>query len=193
MRAALFSIFFFVTLILSAQDLATFNRERLELTRNGLIILGSWATANIALSPVLASPSSGHRKYFHQMNGYWNVVNLAIAGFGIYGAISADPTTFDLTQSIKEQQTLERLLLFNAGLDLAYMAGGLYLIEKSRNVETNTARLKGFGQSIILQGAFLFTFDVIFFMIQKSHGEKLIDSLSSVSLSFQHVGLVLKF
>ena len=151
------------------------------MNKKGMLVLGSWATANIAMSPILASRNTGSAKYFHQMNGYWNSVNLVIAGIGYYAASKTDPSGFTLAETIKEQYKLEKILLFNAGLDLAYIAGGFYLKERAKTTTGNADRLKGFGQSLILQGGFLFAFDVAFYLIQSKHGEflsKYVDQLA---------------
>ena len=54
--------------------------------------------------------------------------------------------------------------LFNAGLDVGYMATGAYLWE--RGIRKDSRGLKGYGQSLILQGGFLFTFDLIMYPCQ---------------------------
>lgn len=177
---ALFALF--TSSIGYTQDLNTLNTERLALTKKGMIVLGSWAIGNIALSPVLVNNSSGSEKYFHQMNGYWNVVNLLIAGLGYYSAARADSYGLTLSESLKEQQRLEKTLLFNAGLDIAYMVGGLYLRERSENTSDNPQRLEGFGQSLILQGGFLFVFDIVFYLTQHRHGLKLLGLVDNLAL-----------
>lgn len=166
----------------SAQNLDVFNDERLQLTKKGLFVLGSWATANIAISPILANSTSGSEKYFHQMNGYWNGVNLVIAGLGYCSANKTDPNGLTLSQSLKEQQKLEKTLVFNAGLDLAYMAGGFYLQERAKNSKGNVDRLQGFGQSLVLQGGFLFAFDVVFYLVQKNHGAKIYNLVDNLAI-----------
>ena len=165
------------------QDLDAFNTERLDLTKKGMVVLGSWAVANIALSPVFVNNSSGSEKYFHQMNGYWNVVNLLVAGLGYYSATKTNPDGLTAGESLKEQQKLEKTLLFNAGLDIAYVVGGLYLRERSENTNDNPDRLEGFGQSLILQGAFLFVFDIVFYLAQRCHGLKLFGLVDNLALS----------
>ena len=168
-------------LVCWSQTIGDFNEERLKMNKKGMLVLGSWAIANIAMSPVLASRSTGSTKYFHQMNGYWNSVNLVIGGIGYYTALKTDPAAFTLSETIKEQHKLEKILLFNAGLDLAYIAGGFYLKERAKSTSGNTERLKGFGQSLILQGGFLFAFDLAFYLIQNKHGSiltKYVDQLA---------------
>lgn len=166
----------------SAQNVDGFNDERLNLNKKGMLVLGSWAVANIALSPILANSASGSEKYFHQMNGYWNGVNLVIAGLGYYTAIKTDPNGLSMSQTLKEQQKLEKTLLFNAGLDLAYIAGGFYLQERAKNTTANADRLQGFGQSLVLQGGFLFAFDVAFYLVQKNHGAKLFPLVDNLAI-----------
>lgn len=157
-----------------AQPLEDFNIKRLELNQSGMIVLGSWALVNLVSSPVLASRSEGSRKYFHQMNGLWNTVNLTLAGIGYLSAARTDPAVLTLSESIKAQHTMEKILLFNTGLDLAYIVGGLYLQQRSKRGGGNSDRLKGFGQSIVWQGAFLFLFDMGFYWVQSSHGRELL-------------------
>ena len=99
------------------------------------------------------------------MNLAWNSVNLVIAGFGYYNALNAG-SDLTLLETFAEQKGIENILLLNAGLDVGYMLGGLYLLERSKNVGKRQDILKGFGQSIILQGGFLFAFDVI----MRAHG-----------------------
>jgi hypothetical protein len=62
-------------------------------------------------------------------------------------------------------QNLERTLIFNSGLDIAYIATGLYLRERGKN-ELNLTRseqFQGFGKSLMLQGGFLLVFDALFY------------------------------
>lgn len=162
-------IFFLLLLsspLLAQSDfLRDFNEQRLQKQKTGMLVLGSWAVVNIAGGLVLANNTDGVTKNFHLMNAGWNVINLGIAGLGYYGAMQTDPASFDLYASIQEQHKFQKILLFNAGLDLGYMAGGAYLIERSKNASKNADRLKGFGQAIVLQGAFLFVFDVVNYAI----------------------------
>jgi hypothetical protein len=174
-----------------AQDLDAFNAKRLDLNKKGMAVLGSWAIANIAMSPILATSASGSEKYFHQMNGYWNGVNLIIAGLGYYGAVKSNPNDLSMSQTLKEQQKIEKSLLFNTGLDLAYIAGGFYLKERAKNSTENTDRLKGFGQSLMLQGGFLFAFDIVFYLVQKNHGSKLFSMIDN--LAIQPTGFKIKW
>ena len=177
------AVFFITQSSVNGQNLDDFNQDRLKMTKQGMLVLGSWATANIIASPFLAADASGSDKYFQQMNGYWNGINLLIAGFGYFSARKMANQRFSLSESLREQQKLEKTLLFNAGLDIGYMLGGLYMIERSKNDQANANRFRGFGESLLLQGGFLFAFDVIFYLVQKKHGAKLFSIVDNLALS----------
>lgn len=175
----------------SSSELLTFNQQRLQTNKIGMLTLGSWALANIGTGAIAARQGSGSNKYFHQMNAYWNVVNLALAGFGYYGSATADPASFNLFSSMKEHYNMEKILLLNAGLDAAYIATGLYLTELAKNSTSQADRLKGFGQSIMLQGGFLLAFDTVLFFIHNSHVKQLKTILDNISFTGNSVGVIL--
>ncbi|MEN0004535.1 MAG: hypothetical protein AAF798_10335 [Bacteroidota bacterium] len=174
-------------------DLPTFNENRLERQRTSMLILGSWAIGNIAVGATLAGQRQGVEREFHIMNAGWNAVNLVLAGVGYYTAVKTDPSSFDLYQSIQEQQSIEKVLLFNAGLDVGYMLGGLYLMERGKSATKNADRLEGFGKSILLQGAFLFVFDLGAYFYIHSNAKDLEPLLSSLTISGNEIGVVWHF
>lgn len=154
-------------------DLATINADRLRLNQKGMIVLGSWAAGNMAFSGIQMGRTQGSARSFHQMNVWWNAVNLGIAGLGYWGSHREKGKTYDLQGSMIEQKKIEQTLLFNAGLDIGYMAAGLYLQERSRN-ETGDRQdqFKGWGQSLILQGGFLFVYDLTMNALHQRHGKR---------------------
>jgi hypothetical protein len=194
-RFVLSIIFYFfilsATLAQSSTGLLTFNQKRLQTNRIGMLTLGSWALINIGTGGIAARHATGSNKYFHQMNAYWNVANLALAGFGYYGSATADPASFNLFTSVKEHYSMEKILLLNAGLDVAYLATGLYLTERAKNSVSQAERLKGFGQSIMLQGGFLLVFDTAMYFIHNSHIPLLKNIISNVSFTGNSVGVML--
>jgi len=188
------SVMFLLSFSLFAQsELKDFNENRLRITKTGMYTLGAWAVGNMAVSGMALSNSGGSQKHFHQMNIYWNIVNLGLAGSGLYSAITADPASFDLAASISEQAKMEKLLLFNAGLDIGYMAAGLWMMERSKNISKNPELWEGFGKSVILQGAFLFVFDLALFAILNTNSStELIHNLQ-VGMASNGVGISYKF
>lgn len=194
-RSILIGNFLFFSLFCTAQSvsLVDFNQQRLQKQKTGMLVLGGWALANIAGGIALSSSTNGRSKYFHQMNAGWNTVNLAIAGFGYYATIKTDPASFDFYQSMHEQHKFQKILLFNAGLDVGYMLGGLYLMERSKNTANKPERLEGFGRSIILQGAFLFVFDLVNYAIHAKQNSVIQDLLGSLQFTGDQIGLVYIF
>jgi hypothetical protein len=51
-------------------------RSRNRISKNAMIVLGSWAVANICSGLIIAGNTSGETKYGWQMDGYWNGFNL---------------------------------------------------------------------------------------------------------------------
>jgi hypothetical protein len=190
------ALFFGSITFLFSQDnnLLELNEIRLNKQRIGMLVLGSWAVGNIAAGAILAGQRQGEDKYFHLMNIGWNAVNLGLATVGYLNAIHADPAVYDMAATIKEQYNIEKILLLNTGLDVGYMLGGLYLMERSKNTDKNPERLKGFGKSILLQGGFLFTFDLIFYFTHaQSRSAAWQQLLSSVYFNGSQIGLTLQF
>ncbi|PWN05422.1 DUF6992 family protein [Rhodohalobacter mucosus] len=164
----------------SAPDLVEINRERVGLNTGGMAVLGGWAVSNLLIGTVGMTRTGGSVRYFHQMNAAWNTVNLAIAGFGYYG-LKNQSLDLTLAETISEYHTFEKILLFNAGLDVGYMALGAFLWE--RGLRKESERLTGYGQSLILQGGFLFSFDVVLYLLNRTQSEKLIGILDNIHFS----------
>jgi hypothetical protein len=155
-------------------DLQAFNTKRFKDSKTDMLILGSWALGNMAVSGILlANTEGGVTKGYHQMNIGWNAVNLTIAGFGYLAAMKSNPASFDLFSSIDEHYKLQKIFIFNAGLDIGYMAAGAYLMERSKSTLKDPEQIKGFGQAIIVNGAFLFVFDLVNYFIQSGQNEKI--------------------
>lgn len=174
-------------------DWATFNERRLEINRRGMVVLGSWAAGNIVTGLALAGNSDREMRAFHRMNAGWNGVNLAIAAFGYRQARREDPSQGPY-ETVRAQSGIENLLLLNAGLDLAWMAGGAWMIERGiRDGGDDGARLRGFGRSIVLQGAFLFVFDAALFAIHRRHGTRLEGLLPALDPIGGRIGLTLRW
>lgn len=140
-------------------SLRGWNRERIGIQKNGMYVLGSWALTNFAVSGYYMTKTSGRAFYFHQMNVFWNVVNLGIATFGYFGA-AASPLDLSLEQTVEEYRSFGRILGINAALDVGYVMAGFFLKSRGKKSANYSERLIGYGNSLILQGSFLFVFDV---------------------------------
>lgn len=172
--------------------LPNFNQERNDLNRKGMVVLGSWAGANLIINGILLSNSSGSDKYFYQMNVYWSVVNGALAGLGVLGA-KKKQGNLSAFRTLEEQSSTEKTFLINTGLDAAYVMTGVYLLEKSKNSVDNQDMLKGYGQSVILQGGFLLLFDGIMYGVHRSHLKKGKAIFENLTFTGNQVGFVWRF
>jgi len=193
-------IFLFLPLLLSFSTtifsqnlmLSHFNQERLDLNRKGLTVLGSWAGANLITNGILLTNASGSDKYFYQMNVYWNIVNGALAGLGVLQAKKMQ-NGLSPFQTLEEQSNTEKTFLVNTGLDVAYVMTGVYLLEKSTNAIDSQDRLKGYGQSVILQGGFLLLFDGIMYGVHRSHLKKGKAIFENLTFTGNQLGFVWRF
>jgi hypothetical protein len=172
------------------QDLIRINQDRIELNSGGMLVLGGWAVSNILIGGIGMTKTGGSVRYFHQMNTAWNTVNLAIAGYGYYG-LRNQSVNLSLAETISEFHSFEKILLFNAGLDVGYMALGAFLWE--RGLRKESSRLKGYGQSLILQGGFLFSFDIILYLLNRSQSGNLNEILNNVQFTGTALSLQIPF
>jgi hypothetical protein len=165
-------------------------RQRLQLERQSSAVLGGWGIANILTGAIGTAQATGSTKYFHQMNLGWGIVNTGLAVLIRSGAkrkmnLQPSPGTI-----LKEQQRLEKILMLNTGLDVAYMAIGWGLKEKSyNNTSGRPEQLKGFGNSLILQGGFLFAFDIVQYLLHRRQGKAIETWLGSVTIQSNSNGL----
>jgi hypothetical protein len=172
-------------------DLKTNYQHLQQRERSAMLSLGTWAVGNIAIGSVLAAKSNNaENKAFFQMNAGWNVVNLAIAGVGLYSAQKGMPEALTHWDMVEKHYSLQKTFLFNAGLDVGYMAGGAWLMERSKTNLKKPAQMRGFGKAIVLQGSFLFVFDLAQFFIIKSDNPAVKKMFSELSLSGNGVTLL---
>ena len=118
--------------------------------------LAQWAAVSFALGAAMAPGRAFWRAVGGQFMG-WAVVNLAIAFFGSRaadGRYRTLPAPEAPAVQAEEARKLSRLLWINAGLDIAYMTAGRWLMRSDKPAR------RGMGLGILLQGAFLFVFDV---------------------------------
>jgi hypothetical protein len=159
----------------TAQDMTLidgYNRERNAITRTNMLVLGGWGLGNMAggLAGVLTTPFGSEANYFHQMNIYWNTVNVAIAIPSFIAARKRMNKSYDIATTFSEQRKIETTYLINFGLDFAYIGTGAWMQQfGDGRPQKQEALLKGMGNSIMMQGAFLLLFDITSYIIHKKH------------------------
>jgi len=170
----------------------SFHQNRMNINETAMLVLGSWAAGNILVGTYGNFKASGEAKYFQQFNAMWNVVNLGIAAFGYLNAVNYEPSSMTKLEILNEYSSLQSFLLLNAGLDVAYIATGFYLKERSKN-SSSSERLRGYGNSLLLQGGFLLAFDVALYFIHQSNAAlNLYPHLESLLVGGIGIGINLK-
>jgi hypothetical protein len=188
-------IFLFVLLtftiiqVSEAQDYTAFYTKTLDINRSGMFFLGGWALANMATGAYGSIRYDGEAKYFHQMNAAWNLVNAGIATYALFEITGTDISSLTQAEIMQKHIRTENIFLINAGLDILYMAGGAWMVSAASKYPKRYDLMRGYGKSIILQGAFLFLFDLAKFGIQYNHRQVFQDS--AVKLGFTPEGLSL--
>lgn len=179
--------------ICQTSDLLSFERQRINITKKGMLVLGSWSAANIIAGAIGSNTANREVRHFHQMNMIWGGANLLFAGLGYWGATKENTNNITLTSVILHQNKMEKTFLFNAGLDVAYVTAGLYLTERSKR-NADPSKLKGYGNSVMTQGGFLLLFDAIMYSLHQHHGKKLTNFTDKVTvLAGPAAGLVITY
>lgn len=141
------------------------NRRRIAINRTGMLTLLGWSAVNIGTGAYGWATTTGETRYFHQMNVFWNGVNAVIGGLGYAQAAGERAEGLNELETVEKTRSMQQILALNAGLDVAYVAGGAWMRERS---DGDDPRLAGYGTSVMLQGAFLFVFDAVLWALHES-------------------------
>ena len=175
----LFSILIMISCYTFAQDDYTeFFKRSIMTNSTGMAVLGGWAIGNITLGAYGWAQYSGQQKYFNQMNLFWNTVNLSIAGFALYKNYHAVASLFDAQEILARHLQTEKILLINSALDIGYIGTGFLLRHLSTRSDQRSELLNGYGKSLILQGGFLFVFDLCLYGILRNQRLDFLDGLN---------------
>lgn len=168
----------FVSPLKGQSDYQSFYTGSLRISTTGMYILGSWALANIAAGAYGWATSAGDMKYFGQMNLFWNVINLSIAGFALYGNYNTDFSVMSGQELLAKHLKTENILLINSALDVGYIGAGFLMRHLSAGSAKREDLLKGYGNSVIMQGAFLLVFDLVLYGILRDHRMDFMDGIN---------------
>ena len=117
------------------------------------LLLG-WAAASIGTGLVLWRGDDPLRRGVGEQYAGWGGINAIIALVARRPPAQANM----LVETAARKRTLSRLLWVNTGLDVLYILGGRRVM---RNRGATDARWRGRGLGIVLQGGFLFFFDLL--------------------------------
>jgi hypothetical protein len=190
MKQLILLISLFLAFGSTAQSLEQFNKERNQTDKRLMIGLGSWATTNFIASGIgWATVPTAEAHYFHQMNVMWNTVNIGLAIPGYLKAKKAN-TSLSFSETIRTQHQTEKIFLINTGLDIGYMAGGLLLRSEAKTNSDKQDQFNGYGSSLLLQGGFLFVFDIVAYASHNRHSKKSLEPMmNKIELSSTGLGL----
>ncbi|HEY4651967.1 MAG TPA: hypothetical protein VIG72_11170 [Pontibacter sp.] len=155
-------LFLVLSVVANAQNntLAALNQQQTDTMKTGMVVLGAWALLNILIGSFRLMKATRSKRYFFQMNIYWNIVNMLIASVALYLLLTANAAAPALSESIAQHSWFKKILYLNMGLDVAYLMTGVWLQERSR-YSPKTEQLEGWGQAVVLQGLFLLLLDVV--------------------------------
>jgi hypothetical protein len=192
-------------------SLKAYNAERISITSHGMAVLGSWGIVNLGAGALWGwnggsshiNPNTGsttapisysnstEKKYFFQMGAIWGSVDFVTALLG-YTSTQKYKNKKNLTaaQVLEQQNRIEKIFRINSYLDIGYIGAGLYL--KLAGDSRNSPIMKGYGESILVQGGFLLLFDELMLKAEKGNGSKLRNFLEKHPVSFngQRLGIV---
>ena len=176
-----------------SDDVRLLSQQRHSAETQHLWRVGVWGAANalggLALVGATARSERTARWNFGAMSAGWGVVNVGIAAAGLLAGDAAVDTT--LQAALGAERTFHDILLVNLGLNVGYAAvGGAMLAAGARNVD-HAARWRGFGTSLILQGAGLLVLDGIAFLASRTRLGTLLDTAVQVSAHVHPTGAAL--
>lgn len=144
-----------------APSAAAWDARYLERKGQALEVLTAWGGANVLAGGALGLASDDECwRQFGWMSAGWGAIN---AGLGLLGVRADRTEERSLEQAHRDLARTERIFLFNAGLDVAYVLGGAYLVQRGRLPEHADTRDRdnGWGRAVMLQGLGLFAFDLL--------------------------------
>ena len=137
-------------------DAAWRARRKLEIGGMGALIGWSGASA-VGGGLALGLGQDDQVRGFGGMTLAWSGVNLAIGVPALVGALRDTTPPEHLEAWRREEAQLRTAFIFNAGLDVGWMALGGILWQEG--LRTDRPALIGAGQAALSQGAFLLAFD----------------------------------
>ena len=173
-------------------SLPTFEYQRIDYNKKGMLLLGSWSATNIIVSAFASKTNNQQAHYFYNMNIMWNSVNLALGTISYISAGKETTSNLTLNNVLNHQNKTEKIFLFNTGLDVAYVTAGFYLKERG-NSNSNPLKLKGYGDAVVMQGGFLLLFDAIMYAVHNKHGKDLNKFTDKVQIISSPLGVTLAY
>ena len=196
-RLVLLAFLFFATAShaqLSLYD--SVNIRHNKISKTAITALAGWSVASVVLGLVEQNNSDGEVRQFHKRNVLFGGINLGFSGLALLRMHLEASRIYAPAETFKRTRATQKVLLFNAGLDLAYIAYGLYTRERAfRYTGDKRDRLRGTGNSLLVQSGFLTALDFIQYFLQNGNAKRLDKKLNLLSFSVTEngAGLVYRF
>ena len=154
---------------LAFAQVADYQRDYNKINEHLMLTLGSYAVGNFAVSGAgYFSAEDEYTKRFHEMNVMWNTVNFGLALPGYLKARN-NAGDWDAAEMERQQRKTQSIFLINSAVDIGYIATGMYLRGEAENRPDESDMFRGYGDSMVLQGSFLFAFDLVAYAIHQRH------------------------
>ena len=118
----------------------------------------AWSVLSLLVGAVLWFSANGFRHGLGLQAVLWGMIDAGIAFLGLRGLASKLIRAFDPLRAAEDTRKLRKLLWINTGLDLLYVLGGFSL---AFTLGQSDEFLRGSGFGVVIQGAFLFLFDLL--------------------------------
>ena len=159
------TVFFAISLNSSSQDSLELHDNFYKNQQQSLLLLSGWSVVNLIGSPIANKNiynSTTTNEHFHEMNFNWNILNAGIVGISHYLVHRDSKREWNINQLSTKKTKAEKSIIFNMGLDLVYVLSGL-IMNKTADVNKDSYQInKGYGNSLMFQGGYLFLYDAIF-------------------------------
>ncbi len=128
--------------------------------RRFLLLLG-WGLLSIIAGFAVQRNAKSFWQQFGIQALTWGAIDAALALFGLTSANKKEERyvhgELDSRDEQKEARTFYRILLINAVLDVGYITGGAWFMQRFKAREDR----RGMGLGILVQGLWLFLFDCL--------------------------------
>lgn len=180
---------------LAFQDSAmVLNKERIHTNQHGMKALGAWGGVSLVSGVIgMATAKDEEWKAFHEMNAIWGAINGGIAVMGYAGSRKELAEKLSCSKLLLRYEGTKRLYLINAGLDVIYMGTGALLWQYGDHTTNNAAMWRGFGKSLVVQGAFLFVFDNVMFASHQRRNSQWYRLVEGLCVTNNGLGLNYRF
>ncbi len=154
-------------------ELAAFDQRLTQLLHQHLRIFAIWSLSSLGMAFIgFFYFQNATAWYFALMTLSWSIVNLGVLCWLYFHVRERKFTQGTVLKRLEIQTHTQKMFLLNVGLDLLYMIIGYLFLVYTNYAETNYPNLfEGFAWAIMLQGAYLFCQDLLFYYLHRQHGQ----------------------